>query len=517
MPCALAIHALSQGRLDRIPMEWLLSARRSFTSKNIDVSDPDVGRPEFRNVLARFQLDYADDMRLTAGWLSLENAADGQTIGIRESAAAGYADTTYWLRWQREWAPQSSVNITIARMRSTGVRDGGTYRIDESSASLHNERRIDATRFNAEVSMPLGSDLRSTLGMERDKSDTHAGFTMASEYGAPLGEFLGHPPASRREFRLSQRGSAQAVYGSLQWNPLDRLTTDLGWRWDSMLMPRLSAEYRLSEATTLRAALGAHAQAQRLHELAIADGETGLQPVERSRQAVLSVDRRWNDAFTLRVEGYAKSIRDPHAYYENLFDPVVLLPEADIDRVRVAPDSAFLYGIETSLRWTSPGPWSGWFQYARSDAKDRIDGRDVPRSWNVRHALNTGVSWAHSRWQLTASASWRDGWRTTDLTQSATDLNSFVLGQRNGAQLPDVFTLDLRANWLHPLRWGALHVSGEVLNATDAESVCCINYELRGEADPLPPREPAHSRVLERHPQNRSPRAAFLSVTWEIP
>ena len=53
-----------------------------------------------------------------------------------------------------------------------------------------------------------------------------------------------------------------------------------------------------------------------------------------------SVDHAFAAGLDLRVEAYRKYYRRINPRFENLFDPLVLLPEAEFDRVRIAPDSA---------------------------------------------------------------------------------------------------------------------------------------------------------------------------------
>src|SRR6185436_3810413 len=130
--------------------------------------------------------------------------------------------------------------------------------------------------------------------------------------------------------------------------------SDDGEQWS----PRISVLYTRSPQTHLRASLGRFVQFQGINEL--------------------------------RVETFRKEYRQINPRFENIFDPLVLLPEAEFDRVRIAPDSARATGLELMARLRPHGSWSGWLSYTWSRAEDRIDGDDVPRSWDQRQAVNLG-------------------------------------------------------------------------------------------------------------------------------
>ena len=88
----------------------------------------------------------------------------------------------------------------------------------------------------------------------------------------------------------------------------------------------------------------------------VADGdEPRFHAAQRATQLVLGIERRLAPRTSLRLEAYRKSIADPAPRYENLLDPVVILPaELGVDRARVAPGSSLAYGAEMTLRWQAP-------------------------------------------------------------------------------------------------------------------------------------------------------------------
>jgi hypothetical protein len=513
----LYAHGLSQGRLDVLPLEWLFVARRSTNGRASDVADSNLGRPEFQDVLTRIQLDLSERTELTAGWLALkDNLPLSQSSAPGGWASASYRDDTYWLALRQQWGPGTVLAVTAARTQWDNFRDGSVNPPGNASSMVGEQDRFTAASLRAEATTMLSPNLGSTFGIEVAEYAASFGGTRSTRYEPHLAAALGRADEELRFFWASQEGDTYALHGSLHFKPDDRWAADLGLRWDvqsfsggdgSQLTPRLSAEYRLSSRTTLRAGLGAHAQAGRPQDLYFADGETQAHRAERSWQAVISMQHRWSDTLDLRVEGYTKRVRDPAPYYENLFDPVSLAPEVDVDRVRVDPQKALMHGAEISVRWLSAGPWSAWFQYARSTAQDEIDGRNVPRSWSADHAAKAGVSWARDRWRLSAANSWHSGWPTTRISVSSTDPGTLTLGQRNADELPDWFHLDLRASYAWPLRRGALRLFTEVINVTGSNTICCTELEVVGQANTL---------ALNQYPHDRMPRRIFGGVTWEL-
>jgi outer membrane receptor for ferrienterochelin and colicin len=220
---------------------------------------------------------------------------------------------------------------------------------------------------------------------------------------------------------------------------------------------------------------------------------------------VASLERRVGSLASLRLEAYDKHVTDPTPNYENLLDPFTLLPELQVDRVRVQPDSSHMYGAEMSVRWQLPKTWSGWASYTWSQATDRFGSRNVPRTWDQKHAIASGVAWTNQPWQLSANLTWHSGWRRNELINTP---EGPELTPRNAEAWPAYLSLDLRSTWTRPIRWGALQVFGEVDNATNHDNLCCSTYRLS-----------ASSIGTVPSPENTGwlPRLYLVGVTWQLP
>jgi outer membrane receptor protein involved in Fe transport len=147
--------------------------------------------------------------------------------------------------------------------------------------------------------------------------------------------------------------------------------------------------------------------------------------------------------------------------------------------------------------------------YSWSDAVDRFGALTIPRTWDQKHSITTGLAWRKSPWLLSAGASWHTGWRRNDVSVRGTGPEaSIVLSGRNVLTWPDYFSLDLHGTWTHPLPKGALQVFAEVNNATNHANPCCTSFQLldsQGEA------------LLEHTTSVWVPRFALIGVTWELP
>jgi len=205
---------------------------------------------------------------------------------------------------------------------------------------------------------------------------------------------------------------------------------------------------------------------------------------ESSRQLILGVDHRFDNQLNLRVEAYTKRNDHVRPYSENLLDIVTLAPELKIDRVTVAPQSASARGVEISLRSPQNAPLTWWATYGWSQARDRIGGADVSRSWDQPHALTAGLVWLKARWQYSTAVMWHSGWPYTPLIVSRVDgSDTATLGPRNSQRFGQFVSLELRTQYTVPMPVGALELFFEVRNAFDRANDCCRDVTVTQTTD----------------------------------
>src|SRR5690606_19357774 len=122
--------------------------------------------------------------------------------------------------------------------------------------------------------------------------------------------------------------------------------------------------------------------------------------VQAATQTVAALEHRFLNDLRVRAEAFDKRVSRVRPAYENILDPVTLLPELEVDRVAVAPRSSRAWGAELSLYWEPREVWSASLSYSWSEVTDRFDGSRALRSWDQRHSAVAGLAWTRAPWQL---------------------------------------------------------------------------------------------------------------------
>jgi hypothetical protein len=200
--------------------------------------------------------------------------------------------------------------------------------------------------------------------------------------------------------------------------------------------------------------------------------------------------------------------------FENLFDPLSIIPEFQADRVGLAPQSAQSTGLEISLDH-STGSWDWWGSYTLARATDRIDGRDEPRSWDQRHALQGGMTWSNQQWTVSVAGSLHSGWPTSDLAllEAGTDPDGEPIyiarpGQRNVLRHDFFASLDFRVSRTFDVRHGTLLAFLEVTNLTNRKNPCCRDWDITEDA--------SGNTILEHSYDYWMPLLPAVGVLWEF-
>jgi outer membrane receptor protein involved in Fe transport len=326
-----------------------------------------------------------------------------------------------------------------------------------------------------------------SAGLEAETRDAEYRYSSTADRRGLLATLGGTAPPLRA-IALAPSGESYGVYIEDRIRLTERLVADLGLRWDrqtylppgvdSRFSPRVSVLYRLGERIDLRVSHGRFFQPEGLLELQIEDGTTEFARAQSAAHSIISIERRFAGGLALRAELYRKWTRHARPRYENLFDPLVLVPELRASRVLVAPDRAEARGVELFVSGEQPVSW--WVSASFAHADDDIGGERVPRSWDQQRALHAGVIWPVGDWRLSATANLHGGWPTTDVSVVTTPFGATVAiaGPRNAVRLGHARRLDFRAGRDFHVGTGALRVFVEVTNLTNRGNPCCRFYEL---------------------------------------
>ncbi|MBV6416687.1 MAG: hypothetical protein CMLOHMNK_01295 [Steroidobacteraceae bacterium] len=515
----LYAHALSQGRLESHPFEWLVAARKSTIEEIMKLAEERAGEPSFFDFLSRVSWHFDDGSDVAAGWLVLSDELSAHLADDTERAHARYRDGTAWLRGTWRLSADAALRGVISRTERHTVRAGEYSRSGSGAGDLLDRRFMDATTARIEFAGHRGR-ATVTLGAEMMDHDTSYEYRADATFDPLLAAVLGRPDSLVRDLAFDAGGQSFGAYASAVIALSPGIDVDLGVRRDtqryrprfraSQWSPRVGLEYTPRADTTLRLSWGHLSQPERPDELQATDGDAAFHTVQTAAQTVGAIEQRLSSDVHLRVEAFDKRMGHVRPAFENLLDPVTLLPEIEVDRVRVAPQSSRAYGAELTLRWEPRRTWSAWLSYSWSEVTDRFEASRALRTWDQRHSAVTGASWTQGPWQLSGNLVWHSGWRRNTLAVENVpgDGARLVLAPRNAGAWPDYFSFDARASWQRALPVGALQIYVEFSNITDHANLCCTEYRIASPGD-------AASLAGER--STWLPRYGLLGVTWSLP
>lgn len=499
------------GTFDERPADWLVSARHGTLRPFIDAFTEEDVKPTNSDAFLRFGYGDPETVRLTANLLWTYDELDIRREALGEAAEFNSRLRYAWLRADRDWHERlagsawlgySEVNSNRAgTMDKPGIA-GGAVRDRRSSRYL--DLRMRMAWQPAERHWLEG-------GLELTEEDATYNYDATAAYEPSVAELFGRDPSLARTVRLEPSRERMGLFVAHRWQVLDPLVSEVGlraqrtstrgvtakeWIYD----PRISLRWQVLPATALRAHWGRFHQTDEVHELKVEDGLTGFPEAQRSDQFIVGADHELPNGMLLRLEGFRKLQSEPRPRFENLLDPMAVLPEIAPDRVEVAPLAAEVHGAEFTVRRTGQAV-SWWSSLAWSEAWDTLGGRHVKRSWDQTWAATAGVDWQRGYWRLSAVASAHRGWPTTRLDDEG-------LGARNSERFPTRAALDLKAEYRRPLEVGSLAVTFEVTNAVNVGNTCC--YEL------IPADDPAGGTAFTTRSSDWLPVVPSIGVLWEF-
>ena len=503
-----------------------MTARRS----NLDVVlDDDLGKPDYADVFAELGLELSERHRLSVNALY----ADDQVVVVTENDPAeleqSVSDTQsahFWMTLASQWTPALASSTVL------------------SYSALDNSRRAEANdpeRVTARV-----SDLRDAriFGLRQDwryagfeRHALHAGIELrreratydyrsAAEYRGLFESWPGIESPVTSAIQAAPEGNSYSLFLSDRWHVAEFTSLELGLRWDrqtyadpdfdSQLNPRISLLHSFGPATELRLTWGRYSQSQAIQELQVEDGLDRFFAPQRADHWIAGVQRRFGTDYRLRAEVFYKDYQRLKPRFENLFDPLALIPELAPDRVRLDPSSARAAGLEVTLEYRSRDDLDWWVTYSLSKVTDNIDGVDQRRSWDQRHALQAAVAWRPGPWEIGAAFSVHTGWPITEMTlgvappEEGDDEPVYfpVLGPRNGERLGTFAQLDFRISREIAVRRGRLSVFFEVTNATNRRNECCVDYDIDEDAE--------GDVFLDRAVEDWLPVLPAIGIFWEF-
>ncbi len=492
---------------------WLFSARRG----NLDlVIDPKFGRPSYFDVFGEFAFEISPHARLSLNALYADDQVEivlETDPAEREQVLSDTRNAQFWLRLDSDWSSSLSSRTVLSVVKYINRRAGDANDPEKLVASVRDDREVRQVGFLHDWVWSPSDAHRTQWGIHVARGEADYDYAATARYFG-LQALLGRADIDR-SLAANPEGASYAVYVSDRWRIGERAVFEWGLRWDdqtytdlssdAQLSPRLSWLFAPWDGAELRLSAGRYHQSQSIQSLQIEDGVTTFWPAQHADQFIVGLRQVVGGDTALRIEAFHKEIRKPRPRFENLYDPLGIMPELQADRVRLEPERARVRGIELSADRTR-GAWHWWASYTWSESNDRIAGRNEPRSWDQRHAFQGGFGWRDEHWDFAAAASVHSGWPTTDL---ALDGNgAAVPGPRNALELPTFGSVDLRLSRRFDVPRGSLLVFVELSNAFDRRNVCCVDWDVGEDDDGNP--------MLESSLDYWMPLLPAIGILWEF-
>jgi len=512
---------LSEGKFSDDRGQWLVSVRRG----NIDrLLNDEIGEPSYRDTFVHLGFTLGPKHRLALNHMGFDDDILVTPERSPNETERGRSETDngqLWLKVDSDWTPDLSSRSLIYRTDFDAQRQGVVANVDELIGFVDDRRDFEAQGVKQDWEWHFSERQLLTFGFEREQLEGRYAYASASELRGVLAT-LEPVRTESRTIVLAPEGESYGVYMADRVRLTDRLIADLGVRWDKQtylppgddeqFSPRGSLLYRLDAQTDLRFSYGRFFQSESLIDLQVEDGIVDFAPAQHASHSIAGLEHRFAGAISLRVEMFRKWTTSARPRYENLYDPLELVPELRAGRVRVAPDRAESRGLEVMLAGAGEMQW--WAGYSFAQAVDIIGGARVARSWDQRHALSGGVTWDISQWTLTAVASMHTGWPATTLelqpssAPEAVDGVIAVAGPRNEDRLRPMRRLDFRASRMFEAGPGTLRFFAELTNVMNRANPCCVSYE--------PVTAPNGVPSLERIERRSLPLTGNVGVLWQF-
>ena len=504
---------------------WLVSARRG----NLDlIINPDFGSPSYYDIFGEYSFDLSPDATLSFNALfakdSVEVILESEPAEL-ERIISRTRNAQLWVQLENRWSDELASKLVVSGIKFDNSRKGSLGDAEKLVATVRDERDIEQFSFRQDWTWNSSKKHLVQWGIEVMYSRAHYDYANTAEYFGFPAMFEDQPETSGFAAIADPRGGNYSLYFSDRMRVSEKTMLEWGLRWDdqtytdqssdSQLSPRFNVMRSLGPNTELRLSWGRYHQSQGISELQIEDGITNFWPAQKADHLIAGVRHLFKDKYSLRIELFEKKMHQVRPRFENLFDPVGLIPEVQPDRIRLDPTSARSRGFEVMLDRAN-GPFTWWASYTLSEATDRINGVDEYRSWHQRHAVQGGLSWSGDKWDAALATSLHSGWPTTDLEliedgvdEDGEPVFIAVTGPRNAEQLGTFASVDFRISRTWQLKRGSFMAFVEVSNLFNRSNECCLDWDFEEDED-------TGEDVFERGVDYWMPRLPAVGVLWQF-
>ena len=504
---------------------WLFSARRG----NLDlVIDEKFGKPSYYDVFGEFEFDFSPDSTLSFNALFADDQVElvlETEVEELEKVISRTKNAQFWVQLENRWSSELKSKTILSAVSFENRRKGALNDEEKIVGAVFDHREIEQYGIRQDFSWTRSETHLVQWGLQANYADAAYVYRNQAELFALQALYEDQEETSSLDLAANPHGGSYSLYFSDRWKVSGKTVFEWGLRWDdqtytdlssdSQLSPRVSLMHALTPKTDFRLSWGRYHQSQGINDLQIEDGITNFWPAQQADHLIAGIRTLLKDKYSLRIEAFHKDMREVRPRFENLYNPLGIIPEVQPDRVRLDPTSAKSSGLEISLDRTS-GPMTWWGSYTLSKATDRIDGKDQLRSWDQRHALQGGISWNGDKWDVALAASVHTGWPATELSVIEDGVDDegepeFVAipGARNADRLQTFASLDFRLSRRWQLRRSSLMAFLEISNLTNRRNECCYDYDLEEDED-------TGEENLERSLDYWLPLMPAIGILWEF-
>lgn len=486
-----AVSSVLSGNANALGANWTLSARRGLLDETIERVNPDVGSPYFMDIYSRFQWELDNFKNIELSYFSLKDDIRLMSLdeGEGEWMRSQYESQYIWLKSQDRPGALTDNDFSIVFAHILNNRVGyidEPGNPDESVGNLSDNRLFRFVRAEVNVrNIPFGS-FKTSFGGKLGYYDGEYEYQAEALLGE-LANLIGNPRNLNTNVVSSPDGLAGGVYVEARHDIKDDLSYELGLRLDRQLFynksqyqisPRFALKKKFTDTLTGRINVGRYQQAPGINDLDVETGSPTFHRPQITDQYVLGITWQPITAVSGSIEFYQKNVETPRARYENIFNAYSFIPEIAVDRIRIAPESARMRGVEIFTKYSFTADYDIWLGYTFSQAEDEINGEHVARSWNQTPAIQGGININKDRWSLGATLNWHTGWATTRFPDHIDNLDAQVEYQRNDITLPDFFSFDIKASYFHETKSGKFEFFAEVINVTNHENIGFYEKEI---------------------------------------
>jgi outer membrane receptor protein involved in Fe transport len=467
---------------------WALSYRRGDLSDLTDYIESRSGDPEYQDGSARLDLGIGGTARLNAGLVYSED--DIKFADLGESASSRIDSWYGWVQLEHRFTEQLQTRISLSAVdfqREKTQSNAELEDIPEDPGSfLDYDQEVRRLSLRNDYHW-LRAGVLHEFGWQLEAGDASYDNVSVIDRG-DLADIIGTERDVHRDIHLDTDGWSGGLYWAGEWELGDGWLVQPGIRWDwqdyyvergsdSQFSPRLGLAFSASEHTLWRLSVGRFYQPEGIQELQVLDGVQTFYEPQRSDQVVAGVE--WSDrGWQVILEAYFKRYEDTKGRFENIFNPFVLLPEMESDRLGLFPEEARAYGLDVDLAYdVTPGLRAG-LRYSYMHAEDKLEGEWIDRRWSQRHTANASLIWQQDNFSLAVALLWHSGWRSTQLPAFIPDEAPInVLDYLNNRELREYLSIDISARYSWDLPRARLQIYADISNVTDRSNQAGVDFD----------------------------------------